>query len=117
LSGQANDHADDPDNANQTVVPDSFVALYRDARGRLTASREAIATRHELCDDMAAMLTEHCSTIHFRDGIDEAEVLQRVHLGLLAPPATVEPREAEWVVRRSAELLGWPDSFQATEKR
>jgi len=27
---------------------------------------------------------------------------------LLAPPASVEPPEAAWVVRRTAELLGWP---------
>jgi hypothetical protein len=102
---------------NQTFVPDSFIALFRDARERLTAPREQIAARHELCDDMANLLIDHCRTIHFRDGIDEAEVLRRVHLGLLAPPITVEPREAEWVVRRSAELLGWPDSFQASESQ
>jgi hypothetical protein len=35
-------------------------------------------------------------------------VLVRVYQGLLAPPTTVEPPEAEWVVRRTAELLGWP---------
>jgi hypothetical protein len=93
---------------NQTFVPDSFIALYRDARGRLTAPRETIATRHELCEDMANLLTEHCSTIHFRDGVEESQVLERVHLGLLAPPITVEAPEAEWVVRRTAELLGWP---------
>jgi hypothetical protein len=93
---------------NQTFVPDSFIALYRDARQRLTATRETIATRYELCEDLANLLTDHCSTIHFRDGIDEATVLRRVHQGLLAPPTTVEPPEAEWVVRRAAELLGWP---------
>ncbi|HEY9238396.1 MAG TPA: hypothetical protein VIP10_06135 [Burkholderiaceae bacterium] len=93
---------------NQTFVPDSFIALYRDARGRLTAPRETIATRHEFCEDMANLLTDHCSTIHFRDGVDEGQVLERVHRGLLAPPVTVEAPEAEWVVRRTAELLGWP---------
>jgi hypothetical protein len=93
---------------NQTVVAESFIALYRDARERLTAPRATIATRHELCEDLANLLTEHCSTVHFRDGVDEASVLERCLQGLLAPPATVEPREAEWVVRRTAELLGWP---------
>ena len=38
---------------NQTFVPDSFIALYSDARGRLTAPRETIAARHEFCEDMA----------------------------------------------------------------
>ena len=93
---------------NQTFVPESFIALYRDARHRLTATRETIAARYELCEDMAQMLTEHCSTIHFRDGVDETEVLRRVHRGLLVPPTTVETADAAWVVRRTAELLGWP---------
>jgi len=93
---------------NQTFVPDSFIALYRDARNRLIVPRETVAARYELCEDLANLLTDHCSTVHFRDGVDEATVLSRCHLGLLAPPTTVEPLEAEWVVRRTAELLGWP---------
>jgi hypothetical protein len=93
---------------NQTLVPDSFIALYRDARERLTAPRATIAQRHELCEDLANLLTDHCSTLAFRDGLDAATVLSRCHRGLLAPPTSVEPAEAEWVVRRTAELLGWP---------
>jgi hypothetical protein len=89
-------------------VAESFIALYRDARERLTAPRATIAARHELCEDLANLLIEHCRTVHFRDGVDEAGVLERCLQGLLATPATVEPREAEWVVRRTAELLGWP---------
>ena len=97
---------------NQTLVPESFIALYRDQRQRLTATREAIAARYELCEDMANLLTDHASTIHFRDGIDEAEVLRRCHRGLLATPESVEPPEADWVVRRTAELLNWPTSVE-----
>jgi hypothetical protein len=93
---------------NQTFVPDSFIALYRDARNRLTASRETIAERYEFCEDMAQMLMDHCSAIHFRDGVDEGEVLRRCHRGLLTPPTAVEAADAQWVVRRTAELLGWP---------
>ena len=93
---------------NQTFVAESFIAIYRDARQRLTASRGAIAARYELCEDMANLMTEHCRTIHFRDGVDEGEVLRRCHQGLLTTPATFEAAEAEWVVRRTAELLEWP---------
>ena len=99
---------------NQTQVPESFIALYRDARDRLTAPRETIAARYELCEDLATLLTDHCSTVHFRDGLDEATVLSRCHAGLLASPTTVEPPEAEWVVRRTAELLGWPVDLPLT---
>jgi hypothetical protein len=92
---------------NQTFVPDSFIALYRDARNRLTASRETIAARYDLCEDLANLLIDQCSTVHFRDGVDEGTVLGRCHRGLLVEPAAVAPPEAEWVVRRTAELLGW----------
>ena len=95
------------DAADQTFVPDSFIALYRDARNRLTAPRKSIAARHDLCEDLATALTDHCRTVHFRDGVDEATVLERCHRGLLAEPASVSAAEAEWVVRRTAELLGW----------
>lgn len=93
---------------DQTFIPDSFIALYRDTRRRLTASREHITHRYDLCEDMAHMMMEHCDTIHHRDGVDEAEVLRRCHRGLLAPPTSVQTNEAQWVVYRTAELLGWP---------
>ncbi len=96
---------------NQTPVAESFVALFLDARQRLTAPRATIAQRYELCEDLANLLTEHCSTVHFRDGVDETTVLERCRQGLLAPPATVDASEAEWVTRRTAELLGWPWSI------
>lgn len=93
---------------DQTFVPDSFIAIHLDARRRLTASREEIAKRHELCEDMACMLTEHCQQVHFRNGVDEGEVLGRCLKGLQASPGEVSSAEAVWVMRRTAELLGWP---------
>ena len=93
---------------SQILVPDSFIGVYSDARRRLTATRAVIAERYELCEDMATMLVDHCRTVHFRDGVDEGEILDRVLQGLLAPPATLEAAEAEWVARRTAELLDWP---------
>ena len=98
---------------NQVQVPESFIALFLDARRRLIATRATIAARYELCEDLANLLTDHCSTVHFRDGVDEATVIERCHQGLLAPPTTVEPAEAGWVVRRTAELLGWPHDVPA----
>ena len=93
---------------NQILIPDSFIALYCDERKRLTVTRAALAERYELCEDMATMLVDHCQVVHFRDGAPEAEILRRCHQGLLVPPMTVEPNEAVWVVRRTAELLQWP---------
>jgi hypothetical protein len=35
-------------------------------------------------------------------------VLERVHRGLLGGAAGVSAAEAQWVIRRLAELLQWP---------
>lgn len=107
MSGEAGGPSGDYDE-HQLVIPDSFLALYRDARGRATAAHATIAARYELCEDLAQALIDRCRTVHFRDGVDEATVLARCHRGLLGPPPTVEPAEAVWVVRRAAELLDWP---------
>jgi hypothetical protein len=95
---------------SQIVVPPSFVALFV-PHGRIkpTQPREFIAERHELCEDLAQALVERAQAIRFDVGADEAEVLRRVHRGLLTPPGPVDEAEARWITRRLAELLGWPD--------
>jgi hypothetical protein len=105
---------------NQTFLPESFSALYRDERQRLTEPKEAILGYYELCEDMAQMLVEHCRTVHFRDGVDERQVLERCHAGLVTQGSAFTEPQAEWVIRRTAELLEWqhwvPDFPTATGK-
>lgn len=94
---------------NQTPLPASFIALFvSPGRSRPTESRAHIGERHEFCDDLAHMLTEHASTRLFELGVAEHDVLERIHAGLLGPGAVVSAAEAWWVVQRLAELLGWP---------
>jgi hypothetical protein len=71
---------------NQNEVPSSFIDLFI-PRGatRPSESREVIAARYELCEDLAQMLR-----------------------GLQTADSVVTPGEAHWVVRRLAELLEWP---------
>lgn len=94
---------------SQIVVPAAFVALFVPA-GRLKPSlpREAIAARHELCEDLAQALTEPARERLWELGIAEEDVLERMHRGLAAGEAGLSPAEATWVVGRLAELLGWP---------
>lgn len=95
---------------NQTVVPPSFVALFvPPGRIKPTAAREHIATRYEFCEDLAQMLTEQANTKRWELGVTEADVLERFHRGLQGDGSVVDEAEARWVVRRLAELLGWPD--------
>lgn len=95
---------------NQTVIPASFIGLYLlPGRQRPSAPRAEIAQRHEFCDDLAQMLTEPAREKHWALGVDEAEILRRMHGGLTgAEEPVVSAAEAQWVVSRLAELLDWP---------
>ena len=92
----------------QIEVPQSFMALFVDpGRQKPNASREVVAGRYELCEDMASMLTETAKTMLFSLGITERDVLERVYRGLGSEGAVVTQPEAVWVVHRLAELLDW----------
>lgn len=94
---------------SQIVIPPSFIALFvPPGRIKPTESREFIAERHELCEDMAQMLMEPAQLQLFSLGITEHDVLERMHAGLLGDAAVVSEAEAQWVVCRLAELLDWP---------
>ena len=104
------------DDESQVPVPQSFIDLFvPPGRSRPTQTRAHISARHEFCEDLATMLTEHASTKLFELGVAESDVLERMHLGLLGHGEQsgemaniVSPDEAWWVVHRLAELLDWP---------
>lgn len=94
---------------SQITVPPSFIALFvPEGRVRPSASREEITARHEFCEDLATMLTEHAMSKRWELGVTELDVLERIHRGMLAEGAGVSAAEAGWVTRRLAELLQWP---------
>ncbi len=94
--------------ANQITVPPSFIALFVEpGRSKPSATREEMAARHEFCEDLASMLTEHASARLWELGISEADVLERVHRGLVSGDTVLSTFEARWVMCRLAELLGW----------
>ncbi len=93
---------------NQIVIPPSFVALFvPPGRSKPTAARDEIAARYEFCEDLASMLTEHASAKLWELGITEADVLERMHRGLVSGELVLAGNEAQWVICRLAELLGW----------
>ncbi len=94
---------------NQAVLPASFVALYlAPGRSRPIAPREEIAERYEFCDDLAQCLAEPARTQQWELAVTEADVLERIHRGLLEAGSGLDAPEAGWVVCRLAELLDWP---------
>ncbi|MES2717783.1 MAG: hypothetical protein V4795_18595 [Pseudomonadota bacterium] len=92
---------------NQILIPPSFEAVHRDARGRLQLPRDDFRARYELCEDMAQMLVDPCQARLHDQGLSEDIVLERTEAGLAAEGAGFSAAEAAWVVTRLAELLGW----------
>jgi hypothetical protein len=92
---------------DQRVLPPSFLALFvPEGRVKPTASREEMLARHEFCEDLATMLSERAAEAHWRDGVDEGEVLRRIGLGLGEPATGLSAAEAGWVASRIAEIVG-----------
>jgi hypothetical protein len=90
-------------------IPPSFLALYTTPhRPRLTVDRDTLLQRYELCEDMSQMLTTTAGEMQWSLGITENDVLRQCHRGLLGDTAVVSAEEAQWVVSRLAELMGWP---------
>jgi hypothetical protein len=93
---------------SQIEIPQSFIALFMEpGRSKLAATRLFIAQRYELCEDMANLLTQTAQEMLHGLGLAESDVLQRCYQGLLAGAAQFTALEAEWVVRRLAELSQW----------
>jgi len=92
----------------QIEIPQSFMALFVDpGRAKPNAPRHEIAARYELCEDLANMLTESAWNMIFSVGVNEREVLERCRVGLTGDVVVVTAPEADWVVLRLTELLGW----------
>lgn len=103
---------------SQINIPPSFVALFvLPGSGKLSATKEAIAARYELCEDLAQMLTETASTLQFQLGITESDVMERMGQGLGGDAAVVDAHEAQWVLCRLSELLGWSWSPSPMQQR
>ena len=94
------------DEQYQITIPPSFMAIYS-RNGRPIETRQTIEARYDLCEDLAAQTAETCQVLQFRDDLSEAEILKGCHAGLQTAGA-VSLQEADWVVSRTAELLGWP---------
>lgn len=98
---------------NQIEIPQSFIALFMEpGRSKPAATRFFIAQRYEMCEDMANLLTHTAQDMLHGLGLAEHDVLQRCYLGLTTDEAAFTVPEAQWVVRRLAELCAWEQAFE-----
>jgi hypothetical protein len=91
---------------NQTLVPESFLAIHS-RHGKALRPRAEIEARHELCEDVALHAAAFLAARH-HEGDDTGAALQRCHDGLSADPDAFAAAEVDWVVSRVAELQEWP---------
>jgi hypothetical protein len=91
---------------NQTLVPESFLALYS-ANGKAVLSRRDTEARYEACEDLALHTAAFLSASH-QDDDDGDDALRRCAAGLRAEPTLLSTAEAAWVIERVAELQAWP---------
>ncbi|MDM0052675.1 hypothetical protein [Variovorax sp. J22R115] len=91
----------------QIDIPPSFFAVFTDARQRLSEPIAVVRQRYEVCEDLANHLVQHAQILHHVEVPSEDEILRRILAGLASPDAGVSAAEAQWIVRRLAELLGW----------
>ena len=90
---------------NQTLVPESFLAIHS-RHGRALRPRAEIEARYQLCEDVALHAAAFLAARH-QESDDTSGALRRCHDGLRADSEAFAVAEAAWVVRRVAELQEW----------
>jgi len=93
---------------NQTLVPESFMALHL-RHGRPTLERSELEARYETAETLALQIADALASVSADDAGARRIALRSVKATLLAAPAGVSEPEAQWVVLRTAEILGWPE--------
>ena len=92
----------------QINVPASFVAIYTpEGRARPTPPRQWLEERHDLCEDLAQLLTDKAKDKVWQLGITQDDAVERIELGLPQLALDLSPPECQWVMTRVREILQW----------
>ncbi|MCE9657525.1 MAG: hypothetical protein K8R60_03130 [Burkholderiales bacterium] len=91
---------------NQTLVPESFLALYA-RHGRPLLERKEMEARYESAELLAEQIAAVVANIPADDADAQREAMCAVEAGLLADSLQGREAEAAWVVARVAEICGW----------
>ena len=84
-------------------------------RSKPSATLEHIYERYDLCEDLANLLTEQATNKLWELGITEADVLERIHQGLGDVDIGLSAAQAQWVISRLAEILGWQEMYPPSQ--
>ena len=91
---------------NQTLVPDSFLALHV-RHDRLQLDRKDLEERYEAAELLAQQIAAVVASVPADEPAQQREALNVVKASLLAELLRDREAEATWVVRRAAEICEW----------
>ena len=92
----------------QINIPASFLLLYTPAgRTKPTPPRQWLEDRHELCEDLAQLLTEKVRDKIWQLGITQSDATERIERGLPDLGLELSEAECQWVMTRMHEILQW----------
>lgn len=91
---------------NQTLVPESFLALHV-RHGRPLLERKALEARYANAESLAEQIATVLANVPADDSAGQRNALLAVKASLLADLLREREAEATWVVTRAAELCEW----------
>ena len=91
---------------NQTLVPDSFLALHV-RHGRPLLERKEMESRYEGAELLAQQIAAVLAGVPDDDVAAQRGALDAVKASLLVDAMVGQEGEAAWVVTRAAEICGW----------
>ena len=91
---------------NQTLVPDSFLALHV-RHGRPLLERKEMEARYENAESLAEQIAAVLANVPADDAAGQRDALLAVKASLLADLLSEREAEATWVVTRAAEICEW----------
>jgi hypothetical protein len=91
---------------NQTLVPESFLALYV-RNGRPLLDRNELEARYEIAETLALHIADVAVAVPTEDLDAQREALRSVKTSLVTEPVQVSESEAAWIISRVAEICEW----------
>jgi hypothetical protein len=91
---------------NQTLVPDSFLALHV-RHGRPLLERREMEARYESAELLAQQIAAVVASVPADDAASQCDALRDVKASLLVELLSEREPEADWVVTRVAEICDW----------
>jgi hypothetical protein len=97
---------------SQTPGLKAFVEMYATDPRAAQAIGPVVGERYQICENLAQALARQLRDMEHTLGVSSVAVRRRIQASLGRQDSIVTPGEADWVLARLSDLLGW---FEAEE--